>query len=118
RIELDASAPGVGVMSPDPRVAIRLELHPNRERIARIRIRALQLAELALGAGQRLDVMSELVREDVGLSEIAWRSELAIELVEKAEIEIDLAIAGTVEGPGRGLREPACRVNGVAKEHR
>src|SRR6187549_1674279 len=49
RIELHPPAALVGVIAPDPCITIRLELHPHRERIARVRIRALQLTDLALG---------------------------------------------------------------------
>ena len=40
-----------------------------------------------LDAGQRLDVVTELVREDVGLREIARRAELPLQLAEEPEIE-------------------------------
>ncbi len=56
---------------------------------------------------QRLDVVADLVREDVRLSEVPWRSELPLQIAEEPEIEIDLAIGRAVERAGRSLREPA-----------
>ena len=38
--------------------------------------------------------MAELVREHVGLREVAWRLETLLELCEEAEIEIDGESAG------------------------
>ena len=41
--------------------------------------------------------MAELVGEHVGLREVAGRAEPAMQLVEEAEIEIDLPVRRTVE---------------------
>ena len=62
--------------------------------------------------------MAELVGEDVGLREVAGRAELALQLVEEPEIEIDLAIGRAVERAGRRLREAAGGVDRVAEQHR
>src|SRR5262245_50320396 len=55
--------------------------------------------------------------DDVGLGEVTRRAEPFGELTEEPEIEVDLVIAGTVEGAGRRLREAARRVDGIAEEH-
>src|SRR5919202_4336207 len=60
--------------------------------------------------------MTELVREHIGLREISRRAEAPLQLVEEAQIEIDLVIAGTVERPGRCLREAARRLNLIAEQ--
>ena len=62
--------------------------------------------------------MSDFMRQHVGLREIAGRAELPVQLVEEAQVEIDLAIAGTVKRAGRGARQPARRLNAVAEQHR
>src|SRR5688572_13432493 len=61
--------------------------------------------------------MSHLVRHHVRLSEIARRAEALIEFAEERQVDIDLLIAGTVEGSHRGLAETARRLGGVAEEH-
>ena len=93
-----------GIMSPHAGVAVGLQLETHRQRVRAARIRTLHLPHLPFGAGQRLHVVADLVREDVGLREVARRAEAALQLVEEPEIEIDLAIARTVERPGRGAR--------------
>ena len=49
--------------------------------------------------------MPDLVRDDVGLGEVARRAEALIELLEEREVEIDLAVGGAVERPHRRLAE-------------
>ena len=98
-------------MSPHAGVTIGLQLDAHR---ALVRVAAERRA--LERAGEILHVMSDLVRQHVGLREIAWRAELLVKIVEEAQIEIDLAIARTVERPGRRARQPARRLNRVAEE--
>ena len=55
--------------------------------------------------------------DHVGLGEIAGRAEPLLQLVEEAEVEIDLLVERTVERPGRGAGEPAAGLHLVAEEH-
>ena len=84
-------------MAPDAGVAVGLQLEPHRQRIRVARIRSLHLAHLPFRAGNRLHVMADLVREHVGLGEVPGRAEAALQLVEEAEVEVDLAIARAIE---------------------
>src|SRR5688500_13876585 len=61
--------------------------------------------------------MPHFVREHVRLREIAGRSELPVQLGEESEIEIDLAIGGTVERPGHRLGEAAPRLSRVPEQY-
>src|SRR4029453_4856701 len=62
--------------------------------------------------------MTQLVREHVCLSKVAWRAKLALELVEESKIKVDPLIARTVKRAGGRLRETARRLDRVAEEHR
>ena len=54
---------------------------------------------------QRLHVMAELVRDDVGLGEVTGCAEALTQLVEEPEVQIDVLITRTVERAARsGLR--------------
>ena len=53
-------------------------------------LRACHLAHPRVDAGQRLHVMSDLVREDVCLGEIPRGAEALLQLVEEAQIEVDV----------------------------
>ncbi|OFW08689.1 MAG: hypothetical protein A3H96_08460 [Acidobacteria bacterium RIFCSPLOWO2_02_FULL_67_36] len=77
----------------------------------------LQPPDLVIRAGQGLYVMTDFVREHVALREFAGRAEAVAQLVEEAEIQVDLVVRGTVEGAARRLREAAGRLNAVAKQH-
>ena len=39
-------------------------------------------------------MVADLVRDDVGLGEVTGRAERRVELLEEAEVEVDLAVAG------------------------
>src|SRR5204862_6806850 len=111
-----ARPPALGVMvAPDTGIAVGLELERHRQRILLIRTRRLSSPHLRVGAHKRLHVMSELVGDDVGAREITRRPETALQLAEEPQIEVDLVIRGAVEGAGRGLREPAAGLVGVAE---
>ena len=63
-----------------------------------------------------LDVVSDLVSDDIGLGEIPGGAEAIVEGAEEAQIDIDLLVAGTVEGTGRRGREAARRVDGAGEQ--
>jgi hypothetical protein len=65
---------------------------------------------------QILDMMSELVRDHVRLGEISGSAQTAREIVEEAEIEVDLAVFWAVERPRRRLRKAARRLDRVAEQ--
>ena len=48
-------------------------------------------------------MVAELVRDDVGLREVTRGAEAVAELLEEAEVEIDLLVAGAVERPDGGV---------------
>ena len=56
--------------------------------------------------GQGLDLVTDLVRNDVRLHEIARHTMTNRGLVEESEIKIDLAIAGAIEGPVADSENP------------
>ena len=58
-------------IGPDPGIAVGLELHPNGEVVHHVGPLLLRPPHLSLGAEQPLHVMAELVRDHVGLREIA-----------------------------------------------
>src|SRR5581483_1301980 len=103
------------VRSPDPGEAVRLELalHGGARRALPV------VADLVEDAEQVLDVVAVLVREDVGLRERARaRSEARAQLVEEAEVDVDLLVDGAVERPDVGRRLAAAARGRTGEEHR
>ena len=76
-------------MSPHAGVAVRLQLHANRQLVPRARVRGLLLPNLRFDTGEGLDVVADFMREDVRLGEVAGRAEAIVQLVEEAQIEVD-----------------------------
>ena len=89
---------------PNTRETVSLQLEPNRERILRTWVAALQAPDLPFDAHQILNMVSEFVRQDVGLRELAGRSKSALQLVIKAKVNVDLLVLWTVERPRCRLR--------------
>jgi hypothetical protein len=52
-------------------------------------------------------VVADFVRQDIRLREVARRPEATPQLLVEAQIDVDLAIAGTVERTARGFSESA-----------
>src|SRR4051812_39150397 len=121
RIEFDPAGRGSSrlrrLVAPHAGIAVGLQLEAHRHRVRAARIRTLRLAHLPFRAHQRLHVVADLVREHVGLREVAGCAEAAIQFIVETEIEIDLAIAGTIEGTSRGARITARRVDRIAEQH-
>ena len=62
-------------------------------------------------------MVADLVRDDVGLGEVAGRPEPVAQIAVERQIDVELPVAGTVEGPDRRLGEAAGRVDGAAEQH-
>src|SRR5258706_10846211 len=91
----------LGRVRPHAREAVRLQFQAYRQRI-RLRWLALPHAlYFALDAQQLLHVMSDLMRDHVGLGEFPGRSETAFQFVKKAQVGIHLFVFRTVERTGR-----------------
>src|SRR3546814_2623900 len=87
---------------PDAGVAIGLQLHADLQRVALgLRSARLCLADLVRNAADRLDMVADLVRDDIGLRGVARGAELAVEFAEEGGVEIDALIGGAVEGTHR-----------------
>lgn len=91
---------GVRAMArPDARKTVSLELEANG---LRVRSGLQQEAELVL------HVVAVLVGDDISLRErSALRPEPLAQVLEEAEVEVDLLVIGAIERSARGLREPA-----------
>ena len=91
----------VSEVSPDAGEAVGLQFDTDRHLVGLGLAHLLpHLVELRQHADEVLHVMADLVRDHVGLGEIARRAELAGQLVEEVGVEIDLAVVRTVERPG------------------
>src|SRR6266545_3531434 len=66
---------------------------------------------------QRLHVMTNFVRDDVRLREVAGSAKAAIEIAKEREIEIHLAIVGTIERSYRGRGKSARRAHRSVEQH-
>src|SRR6266545_1226700 len=120
RIEDDALAriPPLGrFVAPASGEAVRLQLHPYGESIRFPRVLLLELAHLLVDPGQVLDVVPELVREHVGLREVAGRSEALLELLIEPEVDVGLLVDGAVERSHGGLAGAAAGLGGVREQH-
>src|SRR3954463_5774720 len=103
-------------MSPHAGIAVRLQFQSDRQRVRRGWIGPLGLAHLRFRPRQRLDVVSEFVREYIRLRKISGGAEAALQLVEETEIQVHLVIAGTIEGTSGGLGKAARRLNLVPEQ--
>ena len=66
---------------------------------------------------KRLDVMAHLMGDDIGAGEFAGGVQLSFHVLVEAEIDVDLGVAWTIEGPDRRVRQPARGIDAAAKEH-
>ncbi len=108
----------IGVIRPDAGIAVRLQLDSHRQRVGIGFARLLaQLLHLFGRAHEVLHVVTDLVRDDVRLREVARRVEALAQLAIEIEVNVYLAIPGTIERPHRGFRETAGRLRGAAEEH-
>jgi hypothetical protein len=61
--------------------------------------------------------MSNFVRYDVGLREIASCTQAVLEFVEKSQVDVNASIFWTIERTSGPAREPAAGPNLVREEH-
>src|SRR5215510_4554289 len=61
--------------------------------------------------------MADFVRDDIGLCEVAGSPEPLVELAEERQVEIHLAIRGTVEGSNLRPTDATARLSGAVKQH-
>src|SRR5690606_20185862 len=95
-------------MCPDASKAVGLQFNAGRHLVGFSLAHPLTLAvELRQDADQVLDMMAHLVRDYIGLREIAGCPEFLRQFAEEAEIDIDLGIAGAVERSGSRRGEAA-----------
>src|SRR5258705_7290443 len=102
------------VARPDAGEAIRLQLDPHLDLVPLgLADGALRLLRLRQDAEQVLHVMADLVRDHIGLRELAGlaadvaAAEAGGDLVEERGVEIDLLVGRAVERPHRALRDAA-----------
>jgi hypothetical protein len=81
-----------------------------------VEARARRSVGLVHDADQVLDVVADLVRDDVGAGEVAFRTEPALEGLEEVEVEIDPAVARAVERPDRRVGSAAGGVDDTGEE--
>ena len=62
-------------------------------------------------------MVADLVRDDVGLREVARRAEALAKLVVEGEVYVDALVAGAVEGPDCGAPRTAGRVGLAVEEN-
>ena len=97
---------------PNARETIRLQLEPHGRRIRAVHG---SLLRSSLDAKNILNVMADLVGQDVGLREFAWRPKAPLQLVVKAEVDVDSLVFRTVKGSGGGFGAAACGLGVVAE---
>src|SRR6266480_1399112 len=108
----------VGIASPNACLKIGLQLEPDRKLIVfRLTHSTARRLHTIAYTEQILHVMSNFVRDDVGLCEIASCTQALLELTEKTEVDINASILRTIERTGGAAGEPATGLNQVREEH-
>src|SRR5689334_1395931 len=72
---------------------------------------------LHLDPEQFLHMMPDLMCQNIGLSEIAGRTETSLQFIVKTQVDINLLVVRTVERPGCGLCHAAGGIDSIAEEH-
>ncbi len=115
RVELLHEA---GMVSPDARVAVGLQLHFHGDLVVLgLRGAATRRFEALEVAGELLHVVAHLVRDHVGLGEIARRAEAVLQLAIEGQVDVDAMVIGTIERTHRRLREAARGLHRAGEEH-
>src|SRR5262249_33732282 len=106
----------LAVVSPHPSEAVGLQLDANLEMLDLDLIHtALRLLHLRQDSKQVLHVVTDLVRDHIGLGELAALAtdvttvESSLDVLKERRIQIDLAIDGTVERAHGGLGNATSR---------
>src|SRR5205085_1805718 len=102
------------VGDPDPGVAVRLKLEPNRAAFGPARAHPLGLAG---GAQEVLHMVAHLVGDDIGPGRLALSPEARAELLPERQVQINLAVVRAIEGSHRRLAGPAACRGGLVVEH-
>src|SRR5262249_15124979 len=107
-----------GVVSPDTRETISLQLQPNRQCVRLTVVRSFTSGGDRLGDTQQvLHVVPDFMRHDVRLREVAGSAKPFLEFAEKREVEVDLAIGGAVERSNLRPAEAARGLSGAVEQH-
>ena len=103
-----------GMVRPDAREAVGLELRPDR-----VALGAAGVAGLPQEAQQVLDVMAVFVGDDVALGERpAGRAEPVAQLLEEVGVEVDQLVGRAIERPGRGAGRAAAALGRAREQDR
>ena len=96
--------------------AIGLQLHPHLQLIGLALAARILLQRLhAVGnTQQRLHVMADLMRNHIGLREVAGRAEAPLQVVVERKIDVHFLVGRTIERPHRRLAGAARRARGAA----
>ena len=97
--------------------AVGLQLEAHRQLVGLIRVALLLLVHLVADADEVLHVMSHLVGDDVGLSEVTWCAEAGRQLAEEVEVEPSRHVDRAVEGAHPRVGEPAPGLGLAGVEH-
>src|SRR5450759_5135527 len=103
----------LGMVGPYAGVAIRLQFDPHLDAVGGGLVAGGALSGLRLGQGaeQVLHVVTDLVRDHIGLREFAGVAgatvKARLDLTKKRRVEIDAAVGRTIKRPHRRLREAA-----------
>ena len=102
---------------PDPGIAIGLQFHAYLQSVRLLGIGLLKLAHFIGHAGQRLDVVAKLVRDDIDPREIAACAQLLFHFAVEIGVDVDALVAGAIERPHRALRRAAAGTARLRIEH-
>src|SRR5262245_55430289 len=88
----------LGAIGPDAGEAIGLKFHAHLERIGLCLPHALfERFDLIGDAEKLLHVMTDLMRDNVGLRHVSWRAEAVLEVLIEVEVDIDLFVEGAIK---------------------
>ncbi len=105
-------------VGPDAGEAVGLQFHAHLKLVGGRLARSLlaQRHHLVGNAEQRLHVVADLVRDNVGLREIARRMEAALQFLVEAQVDVDGAVERAIEGAHGRLAEPAFGARRIGKD--
>src|SRR6185503_12390408 len=103
-----------GTMSPHPGEAVRLELQPDRGAVLALHRASLPLFIIPQ---QMLDMVTQFMRDDIGLREISRRAEALLQLLVEREVDVDLLIRRTIERSGGRLGKTTGRPHRIPEEY-
>src|SRR5215475_4805647 len=108
----------VGITSPNAGEKICLQLEADRQPIVFSFADPTTRRLHTIGnAEQILHVMSNFVRYDVRLREIASCTQAVLEFTKKSQVDVNASIFWTIERTGRAAGEPAAGPSLVREEH-